>query len=478
MASLVTNSLAMMAARLAVPAFSFGINVAVARLLGEDVLGQYVELVAMLLVAQALAGGGLTALVTRDVAAQPERKDEILRESNRVALGTGLLSCALFLLYTELLLPASSHAASAWLALSVVPSAWIAVQEGWLMALHLHPRITWVSGVEGLVKVAAALAVFAFGGGLVGLCAGLSLARIVALVLGQVYLRRAGAVAPYRRPTGPLAPFARALLPFAAIFTLGSLYFRQDVLVVGALRSERETGFYGVASAFYAIALLVPSSVMAAVYPRLSAAYAVSKQTFVETCDYTTRLLTTASVPLALGLIAVAQPIVHGIYGERYLEAVPTLCLLAALLPLHGINTAIGQGMQAAHLQGQLLAMTCLAVVVNLGANLFLVERFGIVGAPGALLLSSGISLFVMAGIYHRHVAPVRPSPRHLLALFVVTAPIAATLWAPPWYRIPVALAGTLFVALLARPAGLLGPRELARAGEVLGRTRVEGSGA
>jgi len=463
----------MLAARLAVPAFSFGINVAVARLLGEEVRGQYVELVALLLVAQALAGGGMVSLVTRDVAAHLDLRHEILREGNRIGLGSGLLATALFLLYTELLLPPAAHLPAWFLAASIVPSAWISVQEGWLMALHLHPRITAVALVEGIVKVTTAALVFWLGGGLAGLCAGLAAGRGVALAVGQVYVHRAGAEGPYRRATRPLAPFARALVPFAAIFTLGILYFRQDVLVVGALRSERETGFYGVAVAFYAMALLVPSSVMAAVYPRLAAAFALSRERFLEASGYTTRLLTTASVPLALGLIAVAHPLVAIVYGERYLEAVPTLCLLAALLPLHGINTALGQGMQAAHLQRPLLGMTALAVASNLLCNLAFVSWLGIEGAPAALAVSSTLSLGVMAWIHHRRLAPVRIGPRHALAVVLVALPIAAALWATPLQRVPIAAGGMALLVALAGPAGLVGPRDLARAGTVLGRVEV-----
>ena len=301
--SILSNSLAMLAARLLVPLFSFGINVGIARLLGSQVLGQYVELVALLFVAQALAGGGLNAIVTRDVAAHPEDRAELVRRANRVGVASGLLATAIYLLYVFLILDPSAHRPALLLAISIVPSAWIATQEGLFMGVHLHHRITSMAFVEGAVKLAAGVAVFALGGGIVGLCAGLTLARLVAVVYGSVLAVRAGAERGLSAPQRGTIEFARAVVPFALIATASVLYFRQDVLVVGALRSESETGLYGVATALYGMTMLLPGSVMSAVYPRLSAAFATSRDAYRRATLLTTKVLTLCCVAMALGVI-------------------------------------------------------------------------------------------------------------------------------------------------------------------------------
>ncbi len=461
MASIVTNSLAMLAARLSVPLFSFGINVAVARVLGEHVLGAWVELVAMVLIAQSIAGGGFPSLVARDVAAHPGDADEVAREGHRTGFATGLLATVLFLLYARLALPPDVRPAAFVLAISILPSSWISVQEGWLIGRELHPRIATISLVEGVAKVLAAIAVFALGGGLFGLCAGLTLARIAAFVAGRFVLSRAGARHTWRTPDRPLGPFLRALAPFGAMYALGIVYFRQDVLVIGALRTERETGFYAVASVFYAMALLVPSSLMSALYPRLALAFSVSTERWKEASSRAMRLLTVSSMPLALGLIAVADPLVRIVYGERFAEATPTLRLLAALLPLHAANAAIGQALQAAHLQNVLLSMTVLAVVSNLLANLWFVADRGIEGAAIALGISSALSLVVQSAIHQRRIAPLGLGLRHLPALLLVVAPIGIVLACDASWRPSVAAAGLALVGLLARPTGLLAAGDL-----------------
>ncbi len=480
MASLVANSLAMLAARLAVPFFSFGINIAVARLLGSEVLGQYVELVALLLVAQAVAGGGLVPLVTRDVAASPEGRAALLRRAYRVGAASGILATVLFLLYARLLLAPEVWEAALLLAASIVPSAWISSQEGLFMGVHQHARITLVSLVEGVVKLAAAGVVLGLDGGLAGLCAGLTGARLVAFGAGQIMAVRAGATRAFGRPAGGVAEFARSLLPFAAIYTLGILYFRQDVLVVGALRTASETGFYGVATTLYALTLLAPNSIMAAVYPRLCAAFGEDRSSYHEATVLTSKLLTVEGAVFAIVLIAASPWLVRLLYGPEFLAAVPALSLLAAVLPLHGVNAALGQAMQAAHLQNEMFALTVAAVALNLALNLMLVPELGILGAASAMLVTSALSAVALGWIYHRRVKRLPLSARSALAPLAAALPVVLVLAAPEPSRIAAAAVGMALLVAGARASGLVSADDLSRIGAGLGLRRppVEGPAA
>ena len=470
----------MLVARLLVPLFSFGISIGVARLLGRQILGQYVELVALFLVAQALAGGGLSALVTRDVAAQPATRAELVRRANRVGVASGLVATLLFVLYVRLVLEPEVFCSALLLAVSIVPSAWIATQEGFFMGVHLHHRITLMAFVEGTVKLAAGILVLATGGGLPGLCAGLTLARLVAFAFGHVLAGRAGAARSLATPASGAIEFARAVVPFTLIATMGVLYFRQDVLVVGALRSAGETGLYGVATALYAMTLLMPGSVMSAVYPRLSSVFATSRDAYHEATVLATKVLTMFCVVMALGMIAVGPWIVSLLYGAEYLAAVPVFSLLAATFPLHAVNGTLGQAMQAAHLEREMLLATVGTVILNLGLNLSLVPRLGIEGAAISILLSSGLAVFIFGWIYHRRISPLSVGIRGLLAPVAMAGPLVFLLASPEWLRLPSAVLGVLVVAAGARLSGLLVANDVARLRAAFGMRvpRAEGGNA
>lgn len=464
MASVLMNSVAMLAARLFVPLFSFAINLGIARLLGAQALGQYVQLIAILLVVQALAGGGLTQLLTRDAAARPLETELLARRANAVGTLLALAATAGLLAYQALVLGPELRTAAWVLALSVVPSAWIAVQEGVFMAGHRHYWIAVVALVEGVVKLGAAGGVLLAGGGIVGLCAALTLARLVAFVLGAALVARLGVRSLHRRPGGGSLAFARDLLPFAAIFTLAMLYFRQDVLVVGALRSETETGLYGVAATLYTMALLGPASVMSALFPRLAASHAASPSAYRDATVLSAKLLAAGGVVATLGLLVVAGPLVRLLYGAAFAGAVPVLGLLFAVLPLHGVNTVLGQALQAAHLQRQVLTMTAAVTSLDLAALFVLVPVLGIAGGAWSILLTSTLSLAWMGAIYHFRVAPVTIERRHTLIPVALAGPVVLTLASPERLRLPAALAGLALLGAGAFASGLLVREDLTRA--------------
>jgi O-antigen/teichoic acid export membrane protein len=399
----------------------------------------------------------------------------LLRRANRAGFASGSLATLLFLLYARFVFAADLWEPALLLAAAILPSAWVSAQDGLFMGVQLHTRIAWVALVEGSVKLAAAASVFAFGGGLAELCAGLTLARLVALVLGQRFAVRAGAERSFGRPVGGALEFTRALLPFAGIWTLSMLYFRQDVLVVSALRSESETGLYGVATTLYALALMAPNSMMAAIYPRLSAAFGTARDAYHEATILSAKLLLVQGVVMALVLIVIGPWIVRLLYGASFLEAVPVLGLLAAILPLHGVNSALGQAMQAAHLQTEMLGFTLGACVVNLALNLALVPTLGILGAAWALLTTSGLAALVLGWIYHRRITPFPLDARSLLVLFTVAAPVVLVLASPERLRLPAAALGLVVLAAGTRGTGLIGVADLARIATGLGIARLQG---
>src|SRR5581483_10728539 len=336
----VWNAVAMLAARLAPPVFSFAINVAIARLYGAGALGSYVWVLSLLVIFQTVAGAGMTLLVTREIAARPGDAAALVVQARTIGVATGLGATALFLVIAFF----SSAAASAP---SLLPSAWIAVQESYFVAHRRHHAVTAVAIAENAVKLALAALALAAGGGLVGVCGAITAARVVALAFGQRLMARAGCRPGWRLAIRDSAPLARALPPFGAMLVVAMLFFRVDVLVVGLLRGEHDTGVSGAAVTLYTVALLLPDSAMSAVFPRLAASFQSGRAGAATATLLTAKLLAIALVPVAVALIDLADPVLHLVYGARFADAAPALRMLAASLPVHAVNAAFGQALQA-----------------------------------------------------------------------------------------------------------------------------------
>ncbi len=446
----------MLAARLAVPVFGIAINVGIGRILGVETFGVYVQLVALLLITQTLAGAGLPLLLARDLAAHPGDRAAILGKSRKLSLLSAALATAGFVAYAYFLLPIDRLPPALLLATTLLPSAWMAIQEGVFVAAHAHHRWTWVVFAENGLKVALAFAAFFLGGGIVSLCAAIALARCAACALGAAQMRKMGVIATalgWRQSV----EFFRQVVPFAAVMTLSMVYFRLDVLMMEPLRGAAETGLYGACLAFFSLALLLPSSAMSAVYPRLSSAFRDSTQGYAKATLMTAKLLPLAMVPVALGLILFGGSLLK-VFGAEFAAAAPALSLLAATLPLHALNGVFGQGLQAAKLQVAVLGLVVAVVAAHLLFNRVSIAHFGLTGAPLAMLASSLLMTLGTATIFHRRIAALRFTGRGLLAVLAVVVPLGLALSAPATWRL--AAIGAASVGFLVAASGVLSPAE------------------
>ncbi|MCP4656194.1 MAG: oligosaccharide flippase family protein [bacterium] len=446
--SLAANGLAMLAARLLVPAFSFAINVGIARVYGAETLGVYVQLIALVVVFQTMAGAGIPLLLTRDLAAHPDETPLQLRRARSFALASGGLATLAFAAYAQWLLPADRSAPAFLLALSVLPSARIAIQEAFFMARRAHHRVTLVAFAENALKLALAAGVFAFGGGILGLCAAITLARCAALGAGEWMMRGAEDRRTERPTLADALAFGRAVAPFAVLFTLSMVYFRVDVLLVAALRDAGDTGFYGAALALFSIALLVPSSAMSALYPRLAAMFRSSHEGYARATLVSVELLTLGIVPLSLALICFADRILTTAYGDPFLVSAPVLRLLAATLPLQAVNGAFGHALQAGKLQASMLRIVAMGLAAHVVMLVVLVPRLGIEGAAVSLVVSSALVTVGTARAFHSRVAPIPLDAGAISSLLAGVGPIVLTLLAPSSLTLVAGLAGLVWLAL------------------------------
>jgi O-antigen/teichoic acid export membrane protein len=434
--SMAANAVAMFAARLLPPMFAFTVQITVARLAGADVLGAYVNLLAVLMIFQAIAGAGLQFLVSREIAAAPERAAKYARDARAFSLVTGLAGTFLYIGYAAWLLPPGRLAPALVLATTVLPSAWIALQEAIFIGTRTHQCVTIVAVVENTIKATVGVGVLLAGYGLFAVCVGIALARLVALLTGGWLVRRVGVTGSWRIDFDAVLPFLYDIAPFSCLFVLSMVYFRVDVPIVQAIAGERSTGFYGAAIALYGALLLIPDSALAAVYPRLARAFTTSRDEYARATWLIAKVLTVALTCLAVTLIALSDLIVRIVFGPAFQATAPVLRLLALALPVHALNGALGQALQAGGRQRTMLHIVVVGVAVHVAANIVLVRSFGILGAPFAMMLSASVVAIGTLRVLHEHVLPMRVSIRQILGLSALVGPLVVVSLVPAELRL------------------------------------------
>ena len=460
MSSLASNALAMVAARFVPPLFGFALNVSVARLLGAEGFGAYLALLALLAVFQAAAAAGMQFHLTREIAAHPERAPQLLVQARSFALASGAATTVLYVLYVAVVIPPAQRLAGVWLATTLLPSAFIGVQESVFLGLRVHQFVGLVGVIEHVAKLALGLSVLAAGGGLFALSGAIAVARWIGLAAGAFCIRRLDIGETWMVDTAAILPFARAIAPFSVLFALSMAYFRVDVPIMLLLVGPDAAGVYGAASGLFMAVMLLPDAVMAAVYPRIVAAARGSRDTYLQATWLVARLTTMTLAMAALVVMVLAEPSIGIIYGGRYAASVDVLLWLALCLPVFALNGVLGQALQAGGEQRAMLGVVLTGLVTHVILNLVLVAAYGVLGAPLALL---GSGLTVAAGalwVVHRRVRRLVITGQVLFIAAAIVVPLLLTLAATASARPYVAMAGLVWLTFGAWGRGFLSSPE------------------
>jgi len=225
-----------------------------------------------------------------------------------------------------------------------------------------------------------------FGTGAGPMLAALVVADVTVAAAIALRLRHNGFFRGWRRPDRALG---REIAVYGLRGQLGGLLslvnLRLDVAILGALAGPAVLGVYAVASK-YAELLRVPGlAVNYVLYPVLA------RRGVHDAAARTRALLAPAlafTVLAAVPLAALAAPLLPGIYGDRFADAVvPTWILLAGLLG-EGVAGVVIAYLYAVGRPGLSSLAIGAAVAVTIVGDLLLIPRYGAVGAAVASALA------------------------------------------------------------------------------------------
>lgn len=218
---------------------------------------------------------------------------------------------------------------------------------------------------------------------------------LVACALMVVSLRAIAPDAGFRPTLRGAGPLLHAAAPVAGAWLLGRLYGNLDLVLVSFMRTDAEVGWYSAAYRLLSPFFLLRYPMTYSLMPVMAQLLAESPERVSDLVNRLVRLAIFASVPLGLGGLLLAEPLVKLVYGAAFAPASAPLAWLAwsaALLLLNVLGMAL---LYAAGQQRRVLAVTAVALGVNLGLNLGLIPVLGIQGAALAMV-SSDLVMLVM----------------------------------------------------------------------------------
>ena len=171
----------------------------------------------------------------------------------------------------------------------------------------------------------------------------------------------------------------------AAIFV--KVYSYVDSIILSLTVGEHAVGMYAVAYKLTYAFQFIPLAFAAALYPAMSARAHEPKllrQTFLDALWYVMLI----GSPIVFGIWALAPEIINIFYGSDFADSVLPLQILIFVLIFIFLDFPVGSLLNATGRQSTKTAIMGATMVVNVGANLWLIPRYEELGAASAGLIS------------------------------------------------------------------------------------------
>jgi len=392
----------MTASRIGAKLLALPLVILLARGLGPDGFGRWALIMSLVVVLASVADGGFQTVTVRDLAAGPERTGSYFRKTLKARLVLSVLA-ALGLMAWGLV--AGREAGAAWPyilgGLLLFPEAVLRAGQA---VFNARERMDITSGLSLAQSLATTLVV----GGVVWLGLGLggalgslvvvNLAAAGIMVWWLMPFLRGGEVEP--KSTWRLFTTA---FPYGLMALLAILYFRVDVIMLAGMRGTGEAGQYNAAYRLFEAGLIIPAALTGALFPLMSRQLAaLEKSKLAASFSQAVKFLVVLALPAAVACTFYSGWLTELLFGPDYGQAGRVLIVLSWSWLFFFINAPVGNLLAASDLMPRIVPWAAANTGLNIVLNLWLIPRYGPVGAALATLASEIVALAVQLFFVHR----------------------------------------------------------------------------
>lgn len=365
-----------------------------ARLLGPELIGKYVFALSLTTVFSVLLDLGLANVLTREVAREPKSANKYLRLVLGYKIAAMIFVVGLLALFLELAnYPQITRQLVYIASLVMIADSFTLTAYSTIRGFH---NLSWESIGAVLMQLVVAtggLVVSMFTNDLRWLMTALVVAALSNLVFSmwQLHFRYSLSLMPLYNWL-EYKVLANLVWPFALAAIMTRLYGYLDSVLLSLLSGDMAVGLYSVAYKITFALQFIPSAFSASLYPGFSSYWGSAPDKLASTFMRGVIYLTAISVPISLGIIAVAPEVINIIYPAFKQAVLPLQILIFSLIFLF-ITFPIGALLPACNKQLRQTGNLTMAAASNLLLNVFLIPIYGPVGAATASLLSTIVLL-------------------------------------------------------------------------------------
>lgn len=398
------------------------------RSLGTEGFGAYTTVMAYVGFFSVIADLGLYMIVLREIAKPNADKERIVGN----ALAIRLVSAAVVLaacVAIAFFFPYSAEIRSG-IAIIVVSFFFIAVQQLLVSLFQQALKTVWVVIGELLGRVVLVALVYWFSRHdatlaqmLLAVTAGTFANMLVVLLSGMRLVRlRLYFDKQYWKF------ILQETWPIALSIVLNLLYFRLDTVFLSIFRPLEEVGLYGAAYKILEILVSMPVMFVGLIMPILSMTAYVEPERFSSIFKKSFTLLLIAALPIVVGGMLLAKPLLVLIGGEAYAPASGYLRVLLFSIGAMFLNSLSGHTVTAINEQRRMVWGYFSVAMASIAAYLILIPLFGAYGAAFGTVFAQTSIMIVGYAMIKRRIG-VAPSLKGLWKMLACTAVMAAVIW-------------------------------------------------
>lgn len=180
--------------------------------------------------------------------------------------------------------------------------------------------------------------------------------------------------------------------PFGLMGLMGAIMLNTDIIMLGWLRSPEEVGYYSAAQKPVQLLYVLPTLLASSMFPLLARLAKNQPAAAKTVLKKAVKFVWLAAIPLAVGGVMLANPIIATFYGNEYLPAVTTFQILMTTLLIVYPSTLIGNAIFAFDHQKSFVVFVVVAALGNVFFNALLIPPMGIEGAAISTLITQLIT--------------------------------------------------------------------------------------
>lgn len=375
--------------------FAMGAYVLIARSMGPAALGMFGYAQAIVGVAASVSVLGVDGILTRDLLFNKDKTKELLEATSFLRLLGGLFAILLILLIALFEIDSQQKVLLIILSVTLVITPYQTI-EAYNVANAQSKANTTAQAMSSTVSFAfKSISILYFNSIILfTLCFILESFLYVSFLKRTFFLQMKSKLR--MSYNGPLiSKIFKQSLPLLLSALMVAVYMRVDQLMISAMLTKEQLGFYSAATKISEVVYFIPAAVSMAFYPEIISAKKTSDTLYIERVQQLHDVLIAISFAISCAVSITATPLISVMYGIEYAASVPVLAIHVWSSVFVFLGVASSRWLITENLQHYVLNRTILGCAVKVILNFYFIPQYGIVGAAWATIVSQAFASYL-----------------------------------------------------------------------------------